>query len=143
MSLARAGSVLLLALLWLGCAKQFPKTGAAYGTEIGVWVYETFPPVGGAGPVRFRLTPAELDQIKAVIPDVSAAEDHGCKCGVPRFGIELFERGAVTHFAEGHFFHGPDELELSFDGRGPARLRGQTAFHDALVAVIQARGHWK
>lgn len=132
----------VLALVWIGCS-HVPHSGPSHGTEVGVWVYETFPPKSGGGPVRFRLTPAELDQIKAVIPDVSDADDHACKCGVPRFGIELYERGAVKSFAHGHFFHGADELELSFDERGPGLLRGQRAFHDALVAVIKARGHWK
>lgn len=134
-----------LPLLWLAASlacSHVPHSGPSRGTEIAVWVYETFPPERG-GPVRFRLTPAELAQVKAFIPDVSTAQDHACKCGVPRFGIELYERGAVKSFAQGHFFHGPDELELSFDKRDPGLLRGQTAFHDALVAVIKARGHWK
>jgi hypothetical protein len=93
--------------------------------------------------VRFRLTREELDRVKAYIPDVSAADDHQCKCGVPRFGVALYEPGAVAPFAEGDFFHGPDQLTLTFEGRGSGRLLGQQAFHDALVAVIQARGHWK
>ena len=129
-------------LLAIACS-HVPRSGASHGTEVGVWVYETFPPERPVDPVRFRLSPAELDQVKASIPDVSSAEDHTCKCGVPRFGIELYERGAVKPFAQGHFFHGPDELELSFDERGPGLLRGQQAFHDAIVAVIQQRGHWK
>jgi hypothetical protein len=134
--------VTALALLLLGCGKHLPPSGASRGTEISVWVYETFPPDGGAGPVRFRLSRAELDRIQAFIPDVSKADEHECKCGVPRFGIALYERGAAAPFAEGDFFHGPDQLVLTFDG-GSARLLGQAAFHDALVGVIQDRGHWK
>ena len=132
-----------LLVLVVGCGRPVAHTGAARGTEIAVWVYETFPPEHGEPPVRFRLSAAELDQIKASIPDVSDADDHACKCGVPRCGMELYERGATTPVAEGHFFHGPDELILSFDDRDPGRLGGQRAFHDALVAVIQQRGHWK
>lgn len=134
---------LVLPLLFVVAACSRPHTGPERGTEIGVWVYETFPPTHGESPVRFRLSRAELDQVKSLIPDVSDADEHACKCGVARFGIELYERGGARPVAEGHFFHGPDELILSFDDRDPGRLRGQQAFHDALVAVIQARGHWK
>ena len=58
---------LLVALVLLagGCGKHLPPSGAARGTELSVWVYETFPPEGGAGPVRFRLSRAELDRIAA------------------------------------------------------------------------------
>jgi hypothetical protein len=135
--------LVLVLVVWLGCGRHVPPSGPAHGTEIGVWVYETFPPDAPGHPVRFRLSADELDRVKRYIPDVSSAEDHACKCGVPRFGIELFQPGAVHPFAEGDFFHGPDQLTLTFDERGPGRLRGQQAFHDALVAVIQARGHWR
>jgi hypothetical protein len=135
--------IVALALSWLACSKQVPHSGPSRGTELAVWVYETFPPATGEAPVRFRLTPAELAQVNAVMPDVADADDHLCKCGVPRFGIELYERGATAHFAEGHFFHGPDELVVTFDAGGGGRMHGQQRFHDALVAVIQARGHWK
>jgi hypothetical protein len=138
-------SLILFALalaVVLGCGKHMPRSGAAQGTEVGVWVYERFPPEGGESPVRFRLSPAELARVSAYIPDASQAEDHRCKCGVPRFGVQLYERGAAKPFAEGDFFHGPDQLVLTFSG-GSARITGQTAFHDALVAVIQARGNWK
>jgi hypothetical protein len=135
-------ALLAIALLWFACSKHSPPSGAAHGTEIGVWVYETFPPASPGSPVRFRLSADELARIAHVIPDVSTAEDHACKCGVPRFGIELFQPGAARPFAEGHFFHGPDELTLTFDDRDPGRLHGQQAFHDALVAAIQARGYW-
>jgi hypothetical protein len=134
---------LALAFVWLGCSRHVPHSGAAHGTEIGVWVYETFPPDGPGQPVRFRLSADELARVERHIPDVAGAEDHACKCGVPRFGIELFQPGAARAFAEGHFFHGPDELTVSFADGTPGRLRGQQAFHDALVAVIQARGHWR
>ncbi|HEY5922412.1 MAG TPA: hypothetical protein VIV11_12110 [Kofleriaceae bacterium] len=129
-------------LLASGCS-HVPRSGARYGTEVSVWVYETFPPEQMGSPARFRMTADELARVNPTLPDVSTADDHACKCGVPRFGIELYEKGATKPYAEGHFFHGPDELTLSFDERSPGRLKGQTAFHDAIVAVIQARNLWK
>ena len=133
--------VILIALLCLGCSKQVPHSGAAHGTEVGIWVYKPFPPAHGEPPAKFRLTGAELDQVRAAMPDVSDADDYADKCGVPPFGIELYEPGAAAPFAEGHFFHGPDELMLSFHDRSPGRLRGTRAFYDALVAVLNARGY--
>lgn len=134
--------VIIIALvgMWVGCSKQVPHSGPTRGTEVGVWVYETFPPIDGKAPVKFRLTAAELEHVRAAMPDVSAADDYADKCGVPPFGIELFEAGAVAPFAEGHFFHGPDELMLSFRDRSPGRVRGTRAFYDAIVAVLEARG---
>lgn len=136
---------LAFALLGLvtACRPPLPQTGPDRGTEVGVWVYETFPPQHGEPPVRFRLSSTEHARVAALIPDVSEADDHACKCGAPRFGIELYERGGTRRVAEGHFFHGPDELILSFEAGGTGRLSGQQAFHDALVAVIRKRGHWK
>lgn len=130
--------VLVLALvgIWVGCSKQVPHSGAAHGTEVGVWLYTA----AGEQPVRFRLTGEELERLRAVMPDVSAADEYADKCGVPPFGIELFEPGATVPFAEGHFFHGPDELTLSFHDRSPGRLRGTRAFHDAIVGVLAERG---
>jgi hypothetical protein len=135
--------VLAIAFAFLACSKQVPHTGPSSGTEVAVWVYETFPPTNREAPVRFKLTPEELTRVNAYMPDVADADDHLCKCGVPRFGIELYERGATKHFAAGHFFHGADELVVTFDAGGGGRMHGQQRFHDALVSVIAARGHWK
>lgn len=137
----RALNVLVLVGMWVGCSgTQVPHSGPTYGTEVGIWAYKAFPPVGGEPPVKFRLAGAELERVRTAMPDISTADDHADKCGVPPFGIELFEPGASVPFAEGHFFHGPDELTLSFRDRSPGRLRGTRAFYDAIVAVLKARG---
>ena len=134
--------VLLFVVGCNACSKQVPHTGPNRGTEIAISVYETSSETWGK-PVQFRLTPDELARVHPHLPDVADADDYLCKCGVPSFAFELYERGATEHFAQGHFFHGPDELVVTFDAGGGGRLRGTKRFHDALVAVIQARGYLK
>ena len=127
----------------LGCTKGAAVRPAA-PMEIGVWVYETFPPTGPGEPSRFRLTAEELRRLGVPAPDLAQATDHDCKCGIPRFGLHFYRGPSDEAYAEGHFFHGPDDLVLSFeDGRHGRLLLGQTRFHDAIVEIIRDRGHWK
>jgi hypothetical protein len=133
-------------LVGLGCGKHFPASGGTHGTEVGVSIY--YDPSTSTDRkfmrVQFKLSPEELASIGALIPDVSRAEPQKpCKHAVPPFGIELYRPGATTSFARGDFSHAPGELVLDFDDGEHGRLRGQQAFHDALVAVIKQRGYWK
>jgi hypothetical protein len=126
-----------------GCSKTAGSAEPARNArpaEIAVWVYETFPPTDGRPPTRFLLSDEERRPIDPLLPDFSRAEDHVCKCGVSDFGFELHRAPGDRPYAEGHFFHGPDELVASQDGaRG--RLRGQTKLHAAFVQVLQRRGY--
>lgn len=106
-------------------------------TAVELWAWATFPPQGGEAPKRFTLTAEELKAFAAVAPDLTKAEAHDCDCGVPPFGVKLVY-GAGQE-AEGHFFHGPDELTVVLPGGKPARLKGTRAMHDQLQALVGAR----
>ena len=61
--------VLALAFLWLGCSKHVPSSGPGHGTEIGVWVYETFPPEVArriARRIEFHFTPKHASWLNMV-----------------------------------------------------------------------------
>jgi hypothetical protein len=133
--------LIAIALLALGCSKNIPATGPAYGTELGILIIAR--PDQGRAPVEFRLSRDEIARLEPYIPDLSRASKHRlCKHGVPDFVIRFYDRGATRPLAEGDF-HEPDLLVFEVDGGRRGELRAQQAFHDALVAVIQARGHLK
>ena len=126
-------------------AAAVPQGKAAFTpgrlTAVQVWAHPTFPPKAVARPVRFKLTAAELAQVKTKLPPFGAGLDHSCDCGVPRFGIQLHYANQVP--VKGHFFHGQDTLVLSFPNHKQLQLTGLRPLHRYLVSILKARGYWK